>query len=129
MEHDCVNDGLEYPLPACALERRKSPRYPCCTEVVCYPVGAPRSAAWTVSVQNISDTGIGFLLDQPLARGTLLVLELPPTESDPSYVVCARVVHAGPHLEGRFLIGCALQSELRPEVLQAMALTGGGSPT
>ncbi|HMF14282.1 MAG TPA: PilZ domain-containing protein [Gemmataceae bacterium] len=110
--------------PVEVRERRKSPRQSSGAEIRCFPAGTHPSQAWTVQVRDVSDTGIGLVLKERLARGTSLILVFPATAGEPLHVVCARVVHSTPRSEGGFVTGCALQSALTAEVLNSLVRGG-----
>lgn len=114
-------DLLEAPGFAATLpERRRAPRYPSRAMILCRLAGAAAGDDLRVQVRDVSDTGVGLVLDRPVARGALLVLEFPATGSNAAHVACARVAHCSELPEGGHLAGCQLQSELTPDVLDAM---------
>lgn len=122
MLHPRIDAPIDCPMPTWnAQDRRRAPRYPSSAEILYYPATSPRTEARSARVYDLSDSGIGLLLPHAIERGVLLFIELPATESSPSSVVCARVAHSSPQEDGEFLVGCSLQNELTPEVLQALA--------
>ena len=108
------------PVPTWASDRRRATRYPSRAELVVYPTNGSPADAWPATVRDVSDTGIGLVLDQALERGLMLVLAFPATEGSPSSLACACVQHSTKQPEGNFLVGCTFQSELTPEILQAL---------
>ena len=117
---------LDYDVPEPdVLERRRAPRYPCRAEVRCRAVGGDGDATRVVRLRDISDTGVGLEIDRKPAVGELLVVELPGTDFDSPFVVCARVIHVTAQDDGLFAVGCAFRSELTPDVVNS--LTNGNA--
>ena len=151
---------------AFAGDKRTSPRYAYHRKTLCqpYPSGEGRVASgetagpassplatrhsplipdpsdnvWLMGVsQDLSATGLGFILHRRFDPGTLLTIELerpkrdtrggePPaaTESPgrpgPTWgVLPARVVHATPQPDGNWKLGCALVKAMSPEELHS----------
>jgi hypothetical protein len=61
-------------------------------------------------VVEVSSRGIRLLIDRPLPAGTILGLGLQSTH--PSLIQSARVVHAFPAGEEKWVIGCKLSAPL-----------------
>jgi hypothetical protein len=99
-------------------EQRSEPRYSCPRLARVYADKTPRSLARLSIVHNISANGIGLLLTQSPATGTLLNVELPGRAIINRV---AQVVHST-RTQGGWLVGCTLDSplsELEIEVLHA----------
>jgi hypothetical protein len=101
------------------LSLRKATRYRCGLATLCH-VSLPQDEqcrpAWAA---NLSETGIGFLQDQPLEAGTCLLLRL--KHSDGTKITRdAVVVHATQQADGTWCIGCKFSEPLGRDVLDAL---------
>jgi hypothetical protein len=81
-----------------------------------YTVNTPRSLARLSIVHNISTNGIGLLLTQSPATGTLLNVELPGRAIINRV---AKVVHSS-RTQGGWLVGCTLDSPLSELEIDAL---------
>ena len=72
--------------------------------------------AW---VHNLSERGVGLLLQAPVDVGVLLDIDL-LTAVGGHIPVCGRVAHATQRLDGSWLIGCELQQPLDPSDVEAL---------
>jgi hypothetical protein len=77
---------------------------------------APRFA----SLHDLSVSGVGLLVERPVAPGTVLVLEI-LTWRGAALRLVARVVHASPWTADRWLVGCTLHRPLTPRELEGLA--------
>ena len=100
-------------------ERRIAVRYVPNQQTSCQLVVGLGCRVWQAPIRNLSECGIGLLLDQQLEPGILLALEL----HNPSQPLCrtllAVVVYAEPDPQGDWLIGCQFASLLTEGELQA----------
>ena len=72
------------------------------------------------SLRDLSPTGVGLLVDRLVEPGVVFVLEVLTWGGTPLRLV-ARVVHASPCSEDRWLLGCALYRHLTPRELEDLA--------
>jgi hypothetical protein len=103
------------------VERRAAPRLACDREVALRPLPAGGAETYWASVRNVSAGGVGLLLSQFLPPGTAVAIGLPGKRPGESYLVAARVVHAGRKLHGNAYVGCAFAAEQGEEALRALA--------
>jgi hypothetical protein len=94
-------------------ERRQHPRCLSSVETVCTGVSGP-VPSFQASIVDISQGGVGLLVDQPLHVGNLLRIKL-------SRVVEGWVVHATPTQDGKWVVGCVLAWELSESEVRALA--------
>src|SRR5439155_20242992 len=71
--------------------------------------------AWLV---DLSVTGLGLLMSQPLAAGTAIIVKIKSVGQGVPYELPARVAHATAQTDGHWLIGCSLEGQLSPEQLE-----------
>lgn len=101
-------------------ERRVSVRFESNAKGTCQTVSVHRESAWEATVRNISCEGIGLLLGRRFEPGALLSIELTETIEGRQRLLLARVAHATPQPEGKWLIGCTLVNSLDAEDIQAL---------
>jgi c-di-GMP-binding flagellar brake protein YcgR len=99
-------------------DRRVWVRYPADLETTYQPVSESDSRRLSARVRNISLNGINLLVNRPFTPGDLLSVELPRAGDSSPYTVLACVVHASPHGEGEWAVGCTFSRELGDEDLQ-----------
>ena len=68
---------------------------------------------------NISETGIGFRSDWPLAPGTILVLEIAGNAAQ-RLMLTAKVIHSTKQGKGQWLVGCQFAKRLEAEDLEEL---------
>lgn len=101
-------------------ERRRAERYPCSLQPFWRVEGQEQADAPPAQIQNISATGIGLRIGQPLKAGTVLVIKLQSADRRLSRPLPARVMHATPQAEGDWLVGCQFVRKLSDEDMQAV---------
>jgi hypothetical protein len=100
------------PLP----ERRRAERHPGGQDVTCRQ---PANVYTTLmQIKDVSTSGFGLLGSRRFEGGNVLILELEKAVPHPISVY-VRVVRVAAHSDGRWLLGCALFSELTDEELGA----------
>jgi hypothetical protein len=102
------------------LERRATPRHPTKQALLCGVSGEARGQRWTALVHDISATGIGLLLREPVAQGTVLNLRFWGPARNAVRRRHACVMHATPQAAGLFVVGCALDAWLSLDELKAL---------
>jgi hypothetical protein len=87
-----------------------------CMKVRCPLIHAIEEGPWSVSVRNVSRTGVGLIAERPFPRGALLTVQLPKGKDR-----LARVVHTR-RLEGTWwwVTGGALLAPLSGNELKRM---------
>src|SRR6516162_2904315 len=90
----------------CLAERRATVRFFCSLDAFCLSRQTTGEACHEVRVQDISQTGVGLILDQPLESGTIVGIEMGYRLWRRPRVLMARVVHATAKPDGSWLVGC-----------------------
>ncbi len=91
-----------------AAERRGAARRSCHVPSVCHPLPLSRERdSWWAVAQDISESGIGLVLERRFELGTVLVLELESVEGRAAHYLLAEVVRTEPQPGGTWLAGCA----------------------
>jgi hypothetical protein len=104
----------------CLAERRATIRFLCTLEPLCFPLQTAGAACCQARVQNISQTGIGLLLDQPLEPGTIVGLDMGSQSRRRARVLMARVIHVTAQGDGSWLVGCEFTFQLTDRDLKAL---------
>ena len=100
------------------VDRRTSQRYPYQGKILCQSQAIQKDNPWLLGAsQDLSATGIGFILHRRLDPGTMLTLELERPKRDSWSLFPARVTHATPQPDGNWKLGCALVKALSEEEL------------
>jgi PilZ domain len=73
--------------------------------------------AW---ILNLSVSGVGLLLDEPLEPETFMVIHVRSGATGTRFELPARVVHATVQTSGEWLVGCELAEKLSPDDLEAL---------
>jgi len=100
-------------------DRRQAPRLPCDLDAYCRQVMVRGASPWEGQVVNVSRGGLALLLTRRFEKGTLLSVELQDRSQTVARSMFARVVHASPYDQGRWLHGCAFSGELDDDDLRA----------
>ena len=85
-------------------------------QVATDPESGPRPA----KVLNISPSGVGLLVDQPIDNGTLLSVELRSPVGGSGKTMLSCVCHVARHGEGQWALGCNFITELSESELLAL---------
>ena len=80
------------------VETRAHRRYLCRENSVVYLAVRPSFQSFLALARDVSEGGLGLLLDRPLAPGTILALQLRGGRPGTSVTRMARVVHVRRHL-------------------------------
>jgi hypothetical protein len=106
---------------ACETKRRAWVRFAREDEVWCQPVSASSTeeldTAWLGKIRDISREGMGLNMSRQFEPETELIIELAERPKVLRHLV-ARVVHATPEANGRWLIGCRFDRVLSSEELK-----------
>ena len=109
-----VIPGLQSP-----NDRRRTRRFSCnwiLPVVLHLPLASRRIEGW---VRNLSETGIGLTISEPLAVGDTMVVRLRGAQNR-LLTVPARVTYATPKDDGTWSIGCGFDRRLDPETLRSL---------
>src|SRR5262245_47309723 len=120
---------LESGGPASRTENRSWERFPCGLTTTCQPVAARGGSefAWPAQIRDLSQGGLGIILNRRFEPGTGLAIDIPETDAYPGDTLLCRIVHAT-RWDGQWLLGCALVSPLSEEELQRLLTLGQSKP-
>jgi hypothetical protein len=107
----------DYPRPD---EQRGEIRHPCALSATYQCVGAHDEATCTARVLNVSATGVGLSLTEPVDAGSLINLRLQNADGSLVRTILACVVHSGRGTGGEQVIGCNFIRELADDELQSL---------
>lgn len=82
--------------------------------------------AWPAQIRDLSQGGMGLILNRRFEPGTGLAVEIPETDNYPADTLLARVVHATRQPHEKWLLGCAFVSPLSDDELQRLLTLGRG---
>ncbi|MCI0380880.1 MAG: PilZ domain-containing protein [Gemmataceae bacterium] len=105
----------EQPSVSLDRDRRAYLRIPSNLAATCHDAPRTREPAWSGRVHNISQGGIGLILQHRFGPGTTLLVDLRETTGAVLRTVRARVVHATAILDGGspcWLLGCVFDQPL-----------------
>ena len=91
---------------ALQADRRRAARYACDLQPFWRIAGQDSQAAPPAGIHDVSATGIGLRVRQPLKPGTVLILTLQGRAGRNSRPLPVRVMHATPLADGDWLVGC-----------------------
>jgi hypothetical protein len=100
-------------------DRRAWERYSSYRETTIYCEG-DKPISLTAKIEDVSRGGIRLLVDLPVDAGTMIRVDLPPTNCNPHTAVLACVVHAKPVGGGVYSLGCSFSTELSDGDLGAL---------
>jgi hypothetical protein len=103
-------------------ERRAAERFPISDHVECTFASPVLEDFGKLRVKNISNSGIGFVVTEPVAPGMLLVVKLENHAKKFSKTILVRVVHVTPQTSGSQLVGGTLDTPLTYEELCALVM-------
>jgi len=110
-------------------ENRSWERFPCGLTTTCQPVAARGGSefAWPAQIRDLSQAGMGILLNRRFEPGTGLAIEVPETDAYPGDTLLCRVVHAT-RWDDKWLLGCVLVSPLSEEEMERLLGMGQVKP-
>jgi PilZ domain len=103
-----------------AMQRRTAVRYRCAVGTLGQLSIPGSSKNRDIVVCNLSETGIGLSLEQPLDVGTHVVIRMRGPASDNVISLPSRVVQVSPDGADSWRAGCAFEARLMPETLLAL---------
>ena len=100
-------------VPQCAV--------PSTSRVVCsHPLVPREGCVWSGKIRDVSAKGVGLVLDRSFPPGTALMVMLRNPAKSFFRTVTAMVVHSRLQEDARWLVGCALLSELKEDEVNAL---------
>lgn len=106
--------------PKQSIRRRAAERYRCGLATagkLYFPASSTTQNAW---VYNLSVSGIGLNLPEPLEAGCDVVIQLRMTGKIEVIRLPARVVHSTPEVDQTWRVGCEFVEPLAVETLDAL---------
>jgi len=103
-----------------ALQRRRERRYRCSLATsgkLQFVATGETVVAW---VFNLSRSGIGLELPEPLVRGQELLLHLRTSDNETTVTLLAQVAHSTPVANGGWRIGCHFAEKISLDVLESL---------
>lgn len=98
-------------------ERRSKPRFSAHhAKGQCRVLSMVIEGPWPMTIQNVSETGIGLIADRPFKAGMTLSVELPIWPQAPASL---RVVHSSKQ-RGHWLVGCEFPKRLTIQEVRAL---------
>ncbi len=113
------------PSPGTADRRAAIRHHPNRRSTDCEVEAAEKEERWPATVWDISQSGVGLLVERPFDPGTLLEVELEGSRQHPGQVLSMRVIRVHRHEKG-WLLGCALETALLPEELGRLVARNRG---
>jgi hypothetical protein len=107
-------------------ERRCASRRPCAEEIPLWPLGSGHVEEHRACVRDISRVGVGLFIHYPFEPGSVLAMNLRCHRSGPSRMAVGRVVRLTRGPQHNWLLGCAFERPLAPEVFEALQHEGNG---
>ena len=101
---------------------RRTVRYSCAPATVGRLFIADDREYQYACVLNISEGGIGLVLERPVAAGTLIIVQVRTVETKVADDLTARVTHCTRQVSGEWLVGCEFAEALTPDTLDTLLL-------
>jgi hypothetical protein len=101
-------------------DRRAYVRHPCHLGTSCHPVTSGQGQEWVGQAINISQGGVGLVLNRRFEKGTLLSVEVTGVNGQPGRTLFARVAHICQQSDGSWMIGCAFANKLTVDEVNAI---------
>jgi len=105
---------------ASLADRRAYVRHPCHLGTSCHPVTSGQGQEWVGQAVNISQGGVGLVLNRRFEKGTLLSVEVTGSNGQPGRSMLARVAHVCQQSDGSWMIGCAFANKLSEDDVNAI---------
>jgi hypothetical protein len=99
-------------------DRRAGSRCSCTLSAICEPIPAGVAGHFTGTVQNISENGIGLLLDREVTAGSSLWVVMRGADDILLGKMMIRIVHATRQTDGHWLHGCLFTKEATDQEMQ-----------
>jgi hypothetical protein len=102
-------------------ERRLRVRYASDLPALCQRTDAEVHDIWLRGkISDVSVSGVRLVLNRPFMANSLIVIEPFQTKNVPPRVFEARVVYAGKHETGGWIMGCEFTEQLTQEEMQSL---------
>jgi hypothetical protein len=101
-------------------ERRAWARYPRRLQTLWQLFGSRDTEVWTSYLHDISQTGIGLLLDRAFPASTVLSVRIQTAARKTTRSMLVRVRHCTARPDGPWLVGCTFIVKLRDEELREL---------
>jgi hypothetical protein len=110
------------PVPVLAdRERRAWVRYPSRSGGSLQLRESETELGWWALIQDVSQGGMALVLPRRVAPGTVLLIDEPPVRAEnQGRALAMRVVHAGPHARGRWIVGCQFSEPISEQAILAL---------
>ncbi len=101
-------------------DQRTWERFPCSVRGTYQLLSDAEQKHWPAQVLNISSSGVGLLVEQPIEIGTLMSVELQGKSGPTPCTILACVVHVTPREGEGLAIGCNFIRELTEQEMHAL---------
>jgi len=110
-------------------ERRGFVRRLCKMEASCQPISQHRSEeSWPARIRDLSEGGVGLFLNRRFEIGTLLILEMPNSDSKSPYLFLIRVARLVTLSKDKWFLGCTLNPEIDNDDVKTLVAAAAGHP-
>ena len=100
-------------------DRRAGSRCSCTLSATCEPIPPGSAEHFPGTVQNISEDGIGLILDRQLEAGSHLWVVMRGADDVLLGKMLIRIVHITSQTDGHWLHGCLFTKEVSDPVMQS----------
>jgi hypothetical protein len=101
------------------IDRRRSARHACDSQLYLAPMGTKRQNAWSASLRDLSTKGIGLTLNRRFELGATLTIEWCPFNRAKLPSLVARVIRVFHMPDNTWWHGCELIGDIDSEELAA----------
>jgi serine/threonine-protein kinase len=108
-------------LPPDGLERRATVRHPSRMVTPFRKPGDVTGHTWTAKLNDISQTGVGLVVNRRFETGTLLTIQLVNSDVDVERTMTVRVMNVRDRGDGTWMLGCSFSGQLSDDELQAFS--------
>ena len=116
---DHEDDG-DVPARVQGAERRAWIRYPRRLTTIGQLFGARQEEAWTATLFDISQTGVGVIINRSFPPATVLSVRLQTGSREFSKTMLVRVKHCAARENGEWLVGCTFVVKLKESELKEL---------
>lgn len=99
--------------------RRAAVRYRCAPATI-GKILSPNQQIQIACIVDLSLTGIGMQVPQPIAAGNLVAVAMKSTDGKKTFDLSASVIHCNAVPHNEWYLGCRLNTPLTPEELDAL---------
>jgi hypothetical protein len=105
-------------VPVQGAERRAWIRYPRRLTTIWQLFGSRQEETWTASLFDISQTGVGVIVNRSFPPATVLTVRLQTGTRQFSKTMLVRVKHCSARENGEWLVGCTFVVKLKDSELK-----------